>query len=383
MAGIDLENVSDCSHLHGVQSLEALQGGGLGVAALGLHRSLRALPAESSLVTTHGSSTGCEQPGVCSLRRCFPSKFFWAPGLFQGASDWVGRADVVHCHGFYVGLNLALGGAARRLRKPLIYHPHGFFDPWILARSRLVKKIVGLWFEERNFKSVSCWRALTSKEADQIRAQGFGQRIEIIPNGVDVGAFGAIKTVQPSIERPCRRTLLFLGRLHPKKGLIVLLQVIQKLGKGFDGWELRIVGPDEGGHGGEIDHAIRELNLGDRVRLEGPVVGEDKIKLLKSASGFVLPSLSEGLPMAVLEAAAAGVPLFVTTECNVSEFAVAGAAIEVEPDASALQFGLGEFLAMSEAELAEMGRVARRLVEQHFSWSSIASQVQSLCAELA
>ena len=104
--------------------------------------------------------------------------------------------------GFYVGTNLILGGEARRQGKPLVYHAHGFFEPWILNRSRWKKQLAHWLFENANFRQVKLWRALTSKEASQIRAQGIKAPVVIVPNGLDLDDYSRPKREQVSIQTP-------------------------------------------------------------------------------------------------------------------------------------------------------------------------------------
>ena len=157
-------------HLHFVQSLETLQGGGLGQAALALHLEFLRAAVPSRLVSTTGGETTSPHPGVTLCLRNGPPRAFWSAELQRMRSYLVKTASVVHGHGFYVGTNSIIGGEALRQHKALVHHVHGFFEPWIQARSRGKKQIAHWLFENSNFREARLWRALTSKEADHVRS---------------------------------------------------------------------------------------------------------------------------------------------------------------------------------------------------------------------
>ena len=320
------------------QSLEPLEGGGLGISTVALHRQFLAMGIDSTLCSTHGGSPQQPAARTYEYQRRKPDFLYYAPELRQQARQLVGRADVLHGHGFYVGTNWLLGKEARRQQKPLVYHAHGFFEPWILNRSRWKKRIVHWLFEDSNFRHVRLWRALTEKEAGQIRSQGLKASIVVVPVGIDPNAYEVPHQSGEAIETPLAGTLtkskprlLFVSRLHPKKGLDLLLPAWAALGDLAQEWELVIAGPDEGGYAATVDSAIRQLGLEHSVRRVGKVSHETKVKLLKSADLFVLPSHSEGFTSAILEAMAVGLPVVATKACNFPELFRAGGGWECLP----------------------------------------------------
>jgi poly(glycerol-phosphate) alpha-glucosyltransferase len=185
---------------------------------------------------------------------------------------------------------------------------------------------------------------------------------------------------------PVRRTLLFLGRLHPKKGIRELLIAWARIAKDSPGiarsWRLAIVGWDDAGLLEQLRATTKELGLGeDSVVFPGALFGEDKAAALWNADAFVLPSYSEGLPMAVLEAWAHGLPVFMTRECNLPEGFDAGAAIEIRTDPAELAAVLAR--ALPRPDLAEVGRRGRELVRSQFSWPAIVSELRTVYDWLA
>ena len=374
-------------HLHFVQSLETLQGGGLGASALSLHLSLYKLqPQASRLLTTCSPSFKACWPGVVQGVRRGPEKFFYAPELKEKSKECLAQAHFFHAHGLYAWTNWWLGGEARRREKTLVCHPHGFFDPWILRRSKK-KKLLAHWlFENSNLRHTSWWRALTSKEADQIKnVVGARAEIHVIPNGITLDEIDH-QQEEPLLDlslvgRKPRR-LLFLSRIHPKKGLDLLVPAWGRLCKEFPDWELLIVGPDEGGYQSFVEKMIASYDCSDSCWILPAVYGFAKRTLFHSAELFVLPSHSEGFPMVVLEAAAHRLPVVQTNECNFPELTAKGGAWQCNADYEDLCCVLRLALSSDDLELKERGALGRALVEQNYSWDSIATILNNLCLQI-
>jgi len=253
-------------------------------------------------------------------------------------------------------------------------------------------------FERRNLAGASCIHVNSNAELDSIRALGLTNPVEVIPNGVDLPDLRA-DALPPTGEL---KILLFLGRLHPKKGLPNALRAWAALrntdaGKrALEGWRFVIAGWDQGGHETDLKRLCDDLGLEWSVEssprpstfdprpilFPGPVFGEKKEALLRSASAFILPSFSEGLPMAVLEAWAYSKPVLMTPACNLPEGFAAGAALEIHPDPDAIAEGFATLGRIPSAELATMGAAGRRLVEDRFTWPRVAQQMQEVCRRL-
>lgn len=373
-------------HLHFTQSLEPLQGGGLGTSAIALHRKFLGAGLASKLCATYGDAPQFQGEQVEEFARIKPGYLYYSRALARRSRDLVAGVDVVHGHGLYVGTNFLLGREARRQGRSLVYHAHGFFEPWILRRSRGKKWLVHWLFENANFRQVKLWRALTLKEADQIRAQGIKAPIVVAPNGLDMDEFPEPANRQSPIATPRipaltkqRARMLFLGRIHPKKGLDLLLSAwAQARRPGWD-WELVIAGPDEGGHEAEIRSLASTLGLADDVHFTGPVQGATKNALLHSADLFALTSYSEGFSMALLEAMACGIPVAATNSCNFPEISSAAAGWECEATLDAVSAMLRQALGTSDEERRQRGSNGRNLVASRYSWSRVVSTLVAAC----
>jgi glycosyltransferase involved in cell wall biosynthesis len=206
--------------------------------------------------------------------------------------------------------------------------------------------------------------------------------VAILPNGVDLDR---LPTPTPRAtfdglfaKAASRRLLLFMARLHPKKGILRLLEAwaASKIDGALapEGWLLVVAGPDQLRHRTQVERRIRELGLESDVLLTGPLSGDGKWAAFSAASGFVLPSSSEGLPVAVLEAMAFRLPVLLTRQCNIDAESL-GAGLLCEPDAVSIANQLRTFLALKDEDRHILGDKGRVAIEQRYSWRSIAPEM--------
>lgn len=301
-----------------------------------------------------------------------PRAFGYAPALVSALRD--GSFDLVHTQGIWMYPSVAANAWHRRTGKPYIISPHGMLDPWALANARWKKQLAAVLYERKHLRHAACLHALCPSEAQSIRGYGLTNPIAVIPNGTELPATdfrNAPPADVPGLPAN-RRVLLFLGRLHPKKGLPALLRAWSVLARNktpdFDNWSLAIAGWDQGGHRAELETIVKEEGLGNAVHLLGSRFGAEKEALLRRADAFVLPSQSEGLPMAVLEAWAYRLPVLMTEACNLPEGFTAGAAARIDLEPAAMAAALGAFLSQPDDARKAMGAKGRALVEERFTW---------------
>jgi glycosyltransferase involved in cell wall biosynthesis len=207
----------------------------------------------------------------------------------------------------------------------------------------------------------------------------------VIPNGVDMPPADTEFRRPPWLHGDGRDLLLYLGRIHPKKGLVPLIEAWQDLAQRRNvtqRWVLAIAGWDDGGHLQALEAAIRAHSLERDILLPGPLYGEAKETALRHARAFILPSLSEGLPIAVLEAWSYGRPVFMTRACGLPEGFQNGAAFEISADPCALADALADGLEDDRA-LSAAGARARELAARKFAWSRVAADMAEVYRWLA
>jgi poly(glycerol-phosphate) alpha-glucosyltransferase len=259
-------------------------------------------------------------------------------------------------------------------------------EPWALQNSGRKKQLAAWLFENRNLRSASCLHALCAAEAANFREYGLGNPVAVIPNGVDLEEFSAvppyeaIETEHPHLKG--KKRMLFLSRIHPKKGLPHLLTAWKRLAREFGDWTLLIAGNDQLGHEQEMRSLAIDLGLGNAVIFMGPLYGDAKKRAVAGSDAFVLPSFSEGFSMAVLEAAASGLPVVLTPQCNFPELATAGGAILVQPEVPSCENGLRQMLSLSDAQRERMGLCGRELIQESYTWPDIAARMAAVYAWL-
>jgi glycosyltransferase involved in cell wall biosynthesis len=352
--------------------------GGLSVSVPGLARSLGRLPETSIHVvgvhdrrTPGAGATGFEN--VHPHAEYGPRKFHWAPGMARtlDAID----PDLVDVQGIRMHQSLVNLRRHRRTRRPYVVTPRGMLDAWTLQRSKWKKQVIGRLFENEHIRRAACLRALTAAEAEAFRAHGLTNPIAVVPNGVEIDA--AVPLATRAGHAP---VILFLGRLDPKKGVEELLHAwaMVQAGPIGSGWRLQVTGWGDAGYVSRLQRLANHLSLGATITFTGPLFGAAKAMAFRSASGFILPSFSEGLPMSVLEAWSRELPVLMTAECNLAEGFAAGSAVRITPEPHAMARTLVEFLAMSDRERRAMGAAGRRLVETRFTWARVASEMHAV-----
>ena len=277
-----------------------------------------------------------------------------------------GRVEIIHNHSLWMMPNVYPGNAVRDSRSRLVVSPRGTLSAWALGLNALQKKIFWHVLQAPALRAAACFHATAESEYEDIRRLGFTQPVCILPNGIDV---------PPLEETPKdgRRQLLFLGRIHPIKGVDVLLRAWHVVEHRFPDWDLHIAGPDNGGYLAEMQALAAQLRL-ERVAFRGPLFGEEKLRAYRAASLFALPTHSENFGMTVAEALAAGTPAIVTKGAPWGGLEKQGAGWWIDIGVDPLVACLEQALATSPTQLAEMGRAGREWMIRDYSWERIGAQ---------
>jgi poly(glycerol-phosphate) alpha-glucosyltransferase len=283
--------------------------------------------------------------------------------------------DVLSVHGLWKYCSVASRRWHRRTGRPYIVHPEGMLEPWALRNAPWKKRIAALLYENEHLRKAACLRALCEAEALSFRAHGLSNPICVIPNGVELPGPGESNTGGHSQNR---KTLLYLGRFHPKKNVANLIHAWNRIFKSQackgDSWVLAIAGWDQDGYESEL----KRIAAVPSIVFLGPQFSADKSKCYRTCDAFILPSLSEGLPITVLEAWAYAKPVLMTPECNLPEGFSADAALRIGPGPEEIAAGLRSIIEMSDNDRRAMGARGRDLVAKKFAWPRIGEQMRAV-----
>lgn len=356
--------------VHVVPSISR-ESSGLSYSVVSLCRSLTEANVATTLVVLD-DCTGHSNPGFV---RSFPVSAFPARlGRSSGMRRWLNKSvtrgdiDILHNHSLWMMPNVYAGHAVKGTDVPLLVSPRGTMSQRAMSSGSSVKRLFWPLVQRPALQAVNCFHATAVSEYLDIRRMGFRQPVAIIPNGVGIPA-------GTKARRGEMRTLLYLGRIHPIKGLDNLLPAWKAVQQCFPEWQLRIVGPDNRGYMEEVRHLAAKLQL-KRVEFVGPLTGDQKIQAYFDADLFVLPSYSENFGMTVAESLAAGTPAIVTKGAPWSGLDDRNSGRWIEIGIDPLVACLQQMLPMSRAELDAMGLNGRNWMIEEYSWADIAPRMR-------
>ena len=278
------------------------------------------------------------------------------------------QPDVIHDHGAWLPSNVVAAWVARRADVPLVVASRGMVTEWSLSHQAWKKQAAWHLYQKHVFRQASLFHATAPAEVEDLRALGMTQPIAVVPNGVEIAE--ALPDGPPTDGKRA----LFLSRIHPKKGLPMLLDAWADLRP--EGWTLELVGPSENGHRAELEAQASDLGLDGDVVFSGPVPDADKWHKYAAADLFVLPTHSENFGIVVAEALAAEVPVLTTTGTPWQELEAHECGWWVAPEPEAIRDALATALRQSDATRTAMGRRGRELVTSTYTWRAVGERMR-------
>ncbi|MHC4989916.1 MAG: glycosyltransferase [Planctomycetota bacterium] len=287
----------------------------------------------------------------------------------------IDEVDVVHLHSVWESVLRVAAREARRRSKPYLVLLNGMLDTYSMAQRPWKKRLAMALGYRAMFNGAAALHVGNEAERTLIEPLHLSPPVVVIPNGMfaeeveprpEPGTFYA--SHPPLGEAPF---VLFLSRLHHKKGLDCLADAFVRLAPMNDRVHLVVAGPDGGARSG-FESVIAEAGLGDRVHVVGPLYGADKLAALTDATCWCLPSRQEGFTMAVNEALACGLPMVITEGCNRPDVGEAGAGLVVEFDPAAVASALAAVLD-DPGKRQRMSEAGRALFSERYTWEKIAT----------
>ncbi|HZZ42808.1 MAG TPA: glycosyltransferase [Tepidisphaeraceae bacterium] len=296
------------------------------------------------------------------------------PELAKWVDDLVAGCDVVHIHALFEEIQHQAARAAWLRKIPYVIRPCGMLDPWSLRQAKWKKKLYMAWRLRRNLNRAAGLHFTAALEADLTKPLHLKAPSIVEPNGVNLREFqdlpapGTFREKHPELKG--KKIVLFLSRIHPKKGLDLLIPAFARAN--LSDAMFVIAGPDAEGYGPTVQKLIADYHLQDRVMVVGPIYGSDRVAALTDADIFALPSYSENFGIAVVEALAAGRPVIISDQINIhAEITAAGVGAVIPLDIDRLAAELQRWLGDEGLRNRAAGK-ARPFVWETYDWDRIA-----------
>lgn len=336
---------------------------GAALAAQGADVALWA-PDGSALTSSVIDDVAGRAPGMTIAR---------LPAEFGRALDAAGRLDVIHDNGLWLPYNHAVAKAATERGIIRIVSTRGMLEPWAFKYKAHKKRLAWLIYQKRDLSRAQAIHATAEQEALNLRRFDLPCPIFVAPNGMDLPP----KFPQ---RRYDHRKMLFISRVHPKKGLPLLVEAFARLRP--KGWQVIIAGPDELGHTAELVAMIEAAGLEDAFQFVGPKYGDDKERLFNEADIFILPTHSENFGIVVAEALARQVPVLTTTGAPWAELIKHRCGWRVDVSVDGIAEGLAAAVSTDPKELRAMGARGRAQIAEAYGWEGIAALVSQNYADV-
>ncbi|MCP4934412.1 MAG: glycosyltransferase, partial [bacterium] len=293
--------------------------------------------------------------------------------------------DILHIHGLYRFPPTYAAYVARKQGIPYIIRPHGSLDPYLYKRSTrgsvLLKRFYERIFDLPNLNAASAIHFTTEEERKRVAFLGLRAPSFVIPNGLDWSHFeclparGGFRTELGLGNEPL---VLFLGRLHPVKGLDILVPAFAQVHQYYPEAKLVLVGPDNDNYGEKVKAWVDEHRLKESTFFVDTLDGAEVLDAYVDADVFALPSYTENFGMTVVEAMACKLPVVISDQVKIyNEVVESGGGLVTHCDVDKVAKAIIELLGDS-VRRKTMGSAGRSYVEAHFTWPSI---VQGLMRE--
>ena len=351
------------------------KGGGLSTGVLPLSSELNKIGCHSIVVGgKHISDDSTFTRNVHSFDVIDGGLFGYSPGIkkYLLSSD----ADIIHIHGLWKYSSYIAYKVAKKREIPWVVSVHGMLTKYSLRRSKFKKSIAFSFYAKNILQHATVIHVMNGDEEDYIRSLGINVPIKIVPNGIKINLLNCNGFNSLSRISKGRKVILYLGRIHPIKGLDILLEAWSKLDEKYHKEIcLVIAGWGEKNHLSEFKRNLLEYNSSNSVFYIGPQFDNDKHGVYCQADAFILPSLSEGSPVSVLEAWSYSLPVIMSEESNLPSGFESGSAHKITLSADVMSDELKAFIQMPSMEQQQMGKYGFELVKKRFNWNTIAKKM--------
>ncbi len=330
--------------------------GGLRTVVQDLNQHLLQSSIDSQIVTTRAEA---EDNVTIYKRSLYRDTWCYSSELKNSLANC--KSDINHIHGVWMYPQYIASKISYNINKPYIITPHGMLEPWLWENGTSKKKLYFNLMIKKYFSAANILHAITPDEKDNLHKLFEHKSIEVIPNSISYTEIDSY-----NIQRQeCDKFILFVGRLHPKKGIDLLIKAFSKL-KDTD-IKLKIAGPFNE-YKNELDKLVKDLSIENRVEFLGMITGKEKFKLFKDAWVFVAPSFSEVVGMVNLEAGISGTPVITTYQTGLYKEWNNNGGILINPNIDELDKALKEATHWTEKERNDRGGNLKKFIIDNYSW---------------
>lgn len=283
------------------------------------------------------------------------------------------KFDIIQMQSMWAKSYHQVAQIARKHNIPYLITPRGMLEPWSLSQKKWKKKLALMLYQMKDLQKAACIFTTAEMEAQHVRDLGVKVPMSVIPNGIETEGYPCRTSNQE-----VKKQVLFLSRIHVKKGIELLLEAWKRIHTTYPDWILTIVGNGEEEYINSLKEKVKALGLQGYVQISEPVFGNAKVQLYQSSSLFCLPSYSENFGMVIAEAMSCGVPVITTTNCpwEILNDTNTGWCIDLSVDN--LEKALREAMSMDSAELYEKGQQSSKLVFENFNYRNVAEKTKKL-----
>lgn len=283
------------------------------------------------------------------------------------------RPDIVHVNCCWTPDCAMIQRLAQKRGYKVVLTPHGMLEPWIIKRHYWTRKVPALWlYQKAAVQRADCVQATAESERDNLLKLGYNSNIKVVRLGIDAESIEMKRSWKKS------RQILFLSRVHVKKGINFLVEAADVLRNELQGYKILVAGEGEADYVEDMKRIICDRGLQDIVQLIGGVYGDEKWRLFQTSDFFVLPTHSENFGLAIAESLASGTPVITTVGTPWSDLNSSEAGAWIEIGTEPLVETLRRFLCLKEDELETMGRNGRKLIETKYSAHVMAEQMMEV-----
>lgn len=283
------------------------------------------------------------------------------------------RPDIVHVNCCWTPDCAMIQRLAQKRGYKVVLTPHGMLEPWIIKRHYWTRKVPALWlYQKAAVQRADCVQATAESERDNLLKLGYNSNIKVVRLGIDAESIEMKRSWKKS------RQILFLSRVHVKKGINFLVEAADVLRNEIQGYKILVAGEGDADYVEAMKRMICDRGLQDIVQLIGGVYGDEKWRLFQTSDFFVLPTHSENFGLAIAESLASGTPVITTVGTPWSDLNSSEAGAWIEIGTEPLVETLRRFLSLTEDELETMGRNGRKLIETKYSAHVMAEQMMEV-----